>query len=86
MDVRIQFRRNGTQLQNGRSKFMIFNVPVLVSYLSRQMTLLPGTVIFTGTPDGVGMAREPKVWLRAGDVCEVEIDGLGVLRNTVARE
>ena len=50
------------------------------------MTLEPGDLIFTGTPPGVGMARKPQVWLKAGDVVEVEIDGLGVLSNTVIAE
>jgi 2-keto-4-pentenoate hydratase/2-oxohepta-3-ene-1,7-dioic acid hydratase in catechol pathway len=50
------------------------------------MTLLPGTVIMTGTPSGVGFARKPPVWLRAGDVVEIEIDGIGTLRNPVINE
>ena len=58
-------------------------MPKLVSYCSRQMTLLPGTVLLTGTPDGVGFARRPPVFLRPGDLIEVEIDGIGVLQNKV---
>jgi 2-keto-4-pentenoate hydratase/2-oxohepta-3-ene-1,7-dioic acid hydratase in catechol pathway len=54
----------------------------LVSYLSRGMTLLPGTVILTGSPPGVGLGLNPPKFLRPGDVCEVEIEGIGTLRNT----
>lgn len=85
-DVSISFKRNGETLQDSRTKYMIFNIPFLISYLSRQMTLLPGTVLFTGTPDGVGMGRQPQVWLREKDVCDVTIDGLGTLSNPVVRE
>ena len=65
---------------------MIFSVPELISYLSEQFTLLPGTVILTGTPEGVGFAREPQVYLREGNTIEVEIDGIGTLVNPVQRE
>jgi 2-keto-4-pentenoate hydratase/2-oxohepta-3-ene-1,7-dioic acid hydratase in catechol pathway len=64
---------------------MIFPVAELVSYVSRFCTLEPGDVIATGTPAGVGFARTPPVWLKEGDVMEVEIDGLGVLENPVGR-
>jgi 2-keto-4-pentenoate hydratase/2-oxohepta-3-ene-1,7-dioic acid hydratase in catechol pathway len=62
---------------------MIFSVREIVAYLSRGMTLLPGTVILTGTPEGVGQGRTPNRWLRPDDVCEIEIDTLGTLRNPV---
>jgi len=62
---------------------MIFKVAYLVSYLSQGITLEPGDVIATGTPEGVGVFREPPVLLQAGDVYEVEIEGLGILRNPV---
>ena len=62
---------------------MVFPVAQIVSVCSRFMTLEPGDVIVTGTPSGVGLARKPPLWMRDGDVCEVEIDGLGVLRNPV---
>lgn len=75
---------NGTIMQDSTTKDMIFNVRNLVSYLSRCMTLLPGTVIMTGTPSGVGFTRKPPVFLKAGDIVEVEIEGIGVLRNPVA--
>jgi 2-keto-4-pentenoate hydratase/2-oxohepta-3-ene-1,7-dioic acid hydratase in catechol pathway len=62
---------------------MIFDVATLVSDLSRGMTLLPGTVILTGTPSGVGMARNPPVWLKDGDVVEISIEGIGAIKNRV---
>ena len=72
--------------ENSSTAQLIFPVADLVAYLSNIMTLSPGDLIFTGTPPGVGMARKPPVWLRNGDVVEVEIDGLGVLRNPVVAE
>jgi 2,4-diketo-3-deoxy-L-fuconate hydrolase len=62
---------------------MIFSVAELVSFLSRGMTLVPGDVIVTGTPPGVGSARDPQVWLKAGDEVSIEIEGLGTLTNPV---
>jgi 2-keto-4-pentenoate hydratase/2-oxohepta-3-ene-1,7-dioic acid hydratase in catechol pathway len=82
-NLAIQMRLNGTVMQNSSTAQLIFNIPAVLSYLSKAMTLLPGTVIFTGTPPGVGFARKPPVWLKAGDVCEVEIEGIGTLRNKV---
>ena len=63
---------------------MIFDVATIIAILSEAMTLEPGDVIATGTPAGVGYARKPPVFLRPGDRCEVEIEGIGVLSNTVA--
>ena len=60
-------------------------VDEIIAYLSTIFTLEPGDLIFTGTPPGVGMARKPPVWLQPGDIVEVEIDGLGTLRNSVVR-
>jgi 2-keto-4-pentenoate hydratase/2-oxohepta-3-ene-1,7-dioic acid hydratase in catechol pathway len=74
---------NGQVMQDGHTADMIFSVPTLVSYLSHQFTLLPGTVILTGTPAGVGFARSPQVFLRAGDEISVEVDGIGRLTNRV---
>jgi 2-keto-4-pentenoate hydratase/2-oxohepta-3-ene-1,7-dioic acid hydratase in catechol pathway len=65
---------------------MIFDVPTLIAILSEVMTLEPGDVIITGTPSGVGVARTPQVFLQPGDVCEVDIEGIGVLRNSVVQE
>jgi 2-keto-4-pentenoate hydratase/2-oxohepta-3-ene-1,7-dioic acid hydratase in catechol pathway len=82
----IRTRLNGQIMQDSNTSDLIFNCRTLISYLSRCMTLLPGTVIMTGTPSGVGFARKPPVWLRAGDVVEIEIDGIGTLRNPVINE
>jgi 2-keto-4-pentenoate hydratase/2-oxohepta-3-ene-1,7-dioic acid hydratase in catechol pathway len=85
-DLHIEMRLNGQVMQDDSTKNMVFNAAKLISYLSQTMTLLPGTLILTGTPGGVGGARKPPVFLRPGDVCEVEIEGIGVLRNPVAAE
>lgn len=85
-DLLIQMRVNGETVQNQSTKDMVFNVAYLVSYLSRAMTLLPGTALYTGTPCGVGIARKPPLLLKPGDVCEVDIQGVGVLRNRVVAE
>lgn len=65
---------------------LIFGIAQLVSFCSRNMTLLPGTLILTGVPSGVGFRREPVVFLKPGDVVEIEIEHLGTLRNSVAEE
>jgi len=77
---------NGQVMQDSNTRDMIFSVPALISYLSRQFTLVPGTVILTGTPEGVGMGQSPPRYLREGDEVVVEIEGLGALRNPVVRE
>jgi 2-keto-4-pentenoate hydratase/2-oxohepta-3-ene-1,7-dioic acid hydratase in catechol pathway len=82
----IRTRLNGTVMQESNTSDLIFSCPELIAYLSANMTLLPGTVIMTGTPSGVGFARKPPVFLRAGDVVEIEVDGIGTLRNTVIAE
>jgi 2-keto-4-pentenoate hydratase/2-oxohepta-3-ene-1,7-dioic acid hydratase in catechol pathway len=76
-------RVNGDLMQAHSTADMIFTVADLISFLSQDTTLLPGTVIMTGTPGGVGFARQPPVFLHAGDLVEVEIGGIGVLRNRV---
>jgi len=85
-DLRIQLRINGQTMQDSSTKQLIFNVDQLVAYISQVCTLLPGDVIFTGTPPGVGAARKPPVFLKPGDVVEVEIEKLGVLSNPVVAE
>ena len=85
-DKRVISRLNGEVMQDGNTSDMVFSVATLVSFLSRNLTLLPGTVIMTGTPFGVGYTRTPPVALKPGDVSEVEIEGLGILRNTVIAE
>jgi 2-keto-4-pentenoate hydratase/2-oxohepta-3-ene-1,7-dioic acid hydratase in catechol pathway len=79
----IRLRLNGQTMQDSTTKQMIFSVGATLAYLSLVFTLEPGDLIFTGTPPGVGFARKPPVFLKAGDVAEVEIDGLGLLRNPV---
>lgn len=82
----IRSRLNGTVMQNANTRDMIHSCARLISYVSHQFTLLPGTVILTGTPEGVGMARKPPVFLKEGDRIDVEIDGIGVLSNRVGRQ
>lgn len=82
-NLRLRCRVNGLVMQDGTTADMIFPVANLIADLSRGMTLEAGTVILTGTPSGVGMARTPPVWLQDGDTVEVEIDGLGTLTNRV---
>jgi 2,4-diketo-3-deoxy-L-fuconate hydrolase len=79
----IKCRVNGVTLQDSSTREMIFPVARIVSFISRAITLEPGDVILTGTPDGVGVFRDPKVFLKPGDKVEVEIDGLGILTNPV---
>ncbi len=74
---------NGTRMQDGSTRTMIFNVATLVSYISRHMTLLPGDVISTGTPPGVGLGMKPPMYLKPGDVMRLGIDGLGEQRQEV---
>ena len=85
-NLRIQGRLNGRVMQDAQTSQMIFSVPELISYLSQGMTLLPGTVLLTGTPAGCGFARKPPVWLKAGDTYEVDIKGIGVLKNAFVEE
>ena len=82
----IRLRLNGQTMQDSNTQQLVFGVDELIAYLSQIFTLEPGDLIFTGTPPGVGMARKPPVWLKPGDVVEVEIDHLGTLRNTVVAE
>jgi 2-keto-4-pentenoate hydratase/2-oxohepta-3-ene-1,7-dioic acid hydratase in catechol pathway len=77
---------NGETLQDWNTNDMIFDVPALIEFLSGSTTLLPGTVILTGTPQGVGMARKPPRWLEEGDTVTVEIERIGALSNSVVRE
>lgn len=78
----IQCRLNGNIMQSSNTDQMIYRIPYLIEYLSAAFTLLPGDVIITGTPHGVGAFRDPPVWLREGDRLEVEIEGLGILSNS----
>jgi 2-keto-4-pentenoate hydratase/2-oxohepta-3-ene-1,7-dioic acid hydratase in catechol pathway len=85
-NLRIRFRLNGETLQDSTTSELIFRIPELIEFLSRSITLEPGDVIATGTPPGVGFARKPPIFLKDGDVCEVEVEGLGVLRNSVMKD
>ena len=84
--LRVVQRLNGETLQDGNTADLIFPVRVLVAYISAVFTLEPGDLLLTGTPPGVGWARDPKVALADGDVVEVEVEGIGVLRNPVVDE
>jgi acylpyruvate hydrolase len=81
--LRIVSRLNGQTLQDGNTSDMIFPVARIIALISEVMTLEPGDVIITGTPAGVGYPRKPPIFLRPGDVCEIEIEGIGILRNPV---
>ncbi|MEM7622731.1 MAG: fumarylacetoacetate hydrolase family protein [Planctomycetota bacterium] len=85
-DLGVVSRVNGEVMQDGTTRDMIFPVARLVASLSRGTTLLPGTAILTGTPSGVGMARDPQIFLQHGDTVDIEITGLGTLSNTVRWE
>ena len=77
-------RVNGNQMQHKGTDDMIFGVPAIIAYVSQWTRLEPGDLIATGTPEGVGFARKPPLWLKPGDVVEVEISGIGVLRNPIS--
>ncbi|HKC19800.1 MAG TPA: fumarylacetoacetate hydrolase family protein, partial [Candidatus Dormibacteraeota bacterium] len=79
--LRLQLHVNGVAKQDGNTRDMIYSVDAVIEWVSRGMTLLPGTIIATGTPDGVGFARTPPEFLKAGDVMETEVEGVGKLRN-----
>jgi len=84
--LKIRTVLNGEVVQDWNTNDMIFDVPALIEFLSGSTTLLPGTVILTGTPHGVGMARKPPLWLKAGDTMSVEIESIGTLTNPVVDE
>jgi 2-keto-4-pentenoate hydratase/2-oxohepta-3-ene-1,7-dioic acid hydratase in catechol pathway len=84
--LRIVLRLNGKTMQESSTAEMIFRIDELVSFVAETVTLEPGDVIATGTPAGVGFARTPPVYLKPGDVVEVEVEGLGVLSNPVSAE
>ncbi|WP_212002776.1 fumarylacetoacetate hydrolase family protein [Chitinophaga sp. HK235] len=81
-NLRLWLTVNGKKMQDGNTSNFIFNVPFVVSYLSQFMTLLPGDIISTGTPAGVGLGMNPQVYLKPGDVVELGIDGLGTSKQT----
>ena len=83
--LRLQTRLNGQVVQSASTDDMIFDVATLVSMLSVAHALQPGDIIVTGTPAGVGLARKPPLWMKPGDVCEIEIERVGLLRNPVVQ-
>ncbi|MCW3079271.1 fumarylacetoacetate hydrolase family protein [Segetibacter sp.] len=82
-NLRLWLKLNGKMMQDGTTANLIFNVPFVVAYVSQYMTLLPGDIISTGTPAGVGLGMNPQLYLKEGDVMELGIDGLGTSRQTV---
>jgi 2-keto-4-pentenoate hydratase/2-oxohepta-3-ene-1,7-dioic acid hydratase in catechol pathway len=82
----IRLRLNGQVMQDSNTSQMVFQVGTVLAYLSQVFTLEPGDLVFTGTPPGVGIARKPPVYLKPGDVVEVEIEGIGLLRNRCVKE
>lgn len=85
--LKIETRLNGKVMQSSNTDLFMFPVAESLVYLTEGMTLEPGDILFTGTPSGVGHARKPDpVWMKQGDVCEIEIDGVGVLRNPIEDE
>lgn len=81
--LKLETRLNGKVEQSSHTGHMIFSIPQLIRYASTIFTLVPGDVIATGTPAGVGWSRKPPLFMKHGDVCEVEIEGIGVLRNPI---
>jgi acylpyruvate hydrolase len=84
--LKIQTRLNGETMQSDNTDNMMFPVAETIAYVTQGMTLEPGDIIVTGTPSGVGFARKPPVWMKNGDTCEVDIEGVGVLVNPIADE
>ena len=82
-DLRLWLTKNGVMKQDSNTKFMIFDIPVLIADISSGMTLEPGDIIATGTPEGVGAGMNPQEWLWPGDVVEAGVDGVGVIRHPV---
>jgi 2-keto-4-pentenoate hydratase/2-oxohepta-3-ene-1,7-dioic acid hydratase in catechol pathway len=82
-ELKLETRLNGEVVQSSHTGHMIFSIPRLIAYASTIFTLSPGDVIATGTPAGVGWSRKPPRFMKAGDVCEVEIEGIGVLSNPI---
>lgn len=85
-ELKLETRLNGETVQSSHTGHMIFSIPKLIAYASTIFTLVPGDVIITGTPAGVGWSRKPPRFMKPGDVCEIEIEGIGVLRNPVVQQ
>ena len=82
-NVRLMTRLNGKTMQDGSTSDWLFPLPRLIAFLSQVMTLEPGDIVSTGTPAGVGLFQKPPVFMKAGDVVEIEAEGIGVLRNSI---
>ncbi|GGZ11149.1 5-carboxymethyl-2-hydroxymuconate isomerase [Novosphingobium colocasiae] len=82
-ELKLETRLNGEIMQSATVDEMIFSIPEQIAYLSTIVELRPGDVIVTGTPGGVGVKRDPQVFMKAGDICEVEVSGIGVLSNPI---
>ncbi|MDG5786742.1 fumarylacetoacetate hydrolase family protein [Evansella sp. AB-P1] len=82
-NVKIKLDVNGETLQDSNTEHMIFDIPYILSYLSKGFTFKPGDVVATGTPHGVGVFREPKIFLKSGDICTIEIEHIGTLKNPI---
>ena len=85
-NLKLEVRLNGRVMQSSNTSMLIFKIPTLINYCSTIWNLEPGDVIVTGTPGGVGWSRKPPVFMKHGDVCEVEIEKLGVLKNPIVDE
>lgn len=84
--LKIETRLNGQTVQSSNTSDMVFDLATVISLVSEAMALEPGDVILTGTPAGVGLARTPQLFMKQGDVAEVEVEGIGILRNRIADE
>jgi len=84
--LRLQTRLNGQVVQTASTDDMIFDVATIIAFVTEALTLSPGDIIVSGTPAGVGMARKPQLFMKPGDVCEVELERVGLLRNPIEAE
>ena len=84
--LKIQSRLNGQVMQSDNTSNMMFPIAETIAYITQGMTLEPGDIVFTGTPSGVGFPRKPPVWMKPGDTCEIDIEGVGVLVNPIEAE
>jgi 2-keto-4-pentenoate hydratase/2-oxohepta-3-ene-1,7-dioic acid hydratase in catechol pathway len=84
--LKIETRLNGNVMQSDNTANLMFPVAETIVYTTQGITLDPGDLLVTGTPSGVGAARKPPVWMKHGDVCEIEIEGIGTLRNPIEDE
>jgi len=85
-DLRLETRVNGRAMQIGTTRDMIFDIPSIIAYVSRDITLIPGDIVSTGTPSGVGIFRDPPITLADGDIVECRIEGIGTIRNRVTAQ